>query len=154
VVSFRGSFRHSIDGKGRLALPKPFRRITGVKGDGREPFVVLTKGFNGCVSAYTPDEWARFEERMLSDPYTDQAARDFMLEIADYTMDAWVDTVGRILIPSIHMELGGFEKNREIRVLGLYDHFELWNVERFDRIRAKAEDTFEERAKRVFGRRP
>jgi MraZ protein len=153
VASFRGSFTHQIDGKSRLALPKPFRRITGVKRDGEEPYLVLTKGFNGCVSVYTEAEWEKFELKLRDDPFTDQAARDFVLELADATADVPVDTVGRILIPAVHMELGGFETKSEVRIIGLYDHFEIWSPARLDRHQGDTEGTFEERAQGFFGRR-
>ncbi len=153
VASFRGSFTHLVDGKSRLALPKPYRRITGVKRDGHEPYLVLTKGFNGCISVYTEAEWERFEDQVRSDPFIDQAARDFVLELADSTADVPVDTVGRILIPAGHMELGGFETKTEVRIVGLYDHFEIWNLERFGQHRGQAKGSFEERAKGFFGKR-
>lgn len=151
MASFRGSFRHSIDGKGRLALPKVFRRLIGVKQkDGPEPILILTKGFNGCVSAYTEDEWPAYERRLRDKPFEDQATRDFALELARWTMDVPVDTVGRVLIPQVHMDLGRFGKNDEILVLGMFDHIELWNPAEYDKQLATPDGTFEERAKNFF----
>jgi MraZ protein len=151
VASFRGSFRHSIDEKCRLALPKPFRRIVGVKQrQGPGPVLVLTKGFNRCVAAYTEEDWPRYENRLREEAFTDQRSRDFVLELAEMTFDAPVDTVGRILIPSQHMQMAGFEKSMEIMILGVFDHFELWNPERYAEHLAKSEGTFEERAQNFF----
>ena len=153
VASFRGSFIHQIDGKSRLALPKPFRRVTGLKRDGESPYLVITKGFNGCVSVYTEEEWDRFEAQVRADPFTEQSARDFVLELADSTADVPVDTVGRILIPATHMELGGFERGHEVRIIGVYDHFEIWNPETLRKHRGTAKGTFEQRAKGFYGRK-
>lgn len=151
LASFRGSFRHSIDGKGRLALPKTFRRLIGVKRkDGPEPVLVFTRGFNGCVSVYTEDEWPVYERRLRDKPFEDQETRDFALELAKWTMDVPVDTVGRVLIPQTHMELGGFERNREILVLGMFDHIELWNPGRYEERLAAPDRSFEERAGDFF----
>jgi MraZ protein len=151
LASFRGSFRHSIDSKCRLALPKPFRRIVGVKQpDEPEPFLIFTKGFNGCVAVYTEDEWPQYERRLRDKPFVDQGARDFALELADYTADVPVDTVGRVLIPQIHLDLGGFDKNEEIHVLGVFDHIELWSLARFAERRTNSKGTFEERAAGFF----
>lgn len=151
MASFRGSFRHSIDSKCRLALPKPFRRIVGVKQpDEPEPFLIFTKGFNGCIAVYTEDEWPQYERRLRDRPFVDQGARDFALELADYTADVPVDTVGRVLIPQIHLDLGGFAKNEEIQVLGMFDHIELWNLKRLEERRKGSKGSFEERASDFF----
>jgi MraZ protein len=154
VASFRGSFTHQIDGKSRLALPKPFRRITGVKRDGQEPFLVLAKGFNGCLAAYTEAEWEKFESRLRTEPFTDQEDRDFVLELASTTADVPIDTVGRILIPAPQLEIGGLEKNSEVRIVGLFDHFEIWSSAGLEKRKSQAKGTFEERAKGFFGQRP
>ena len=153
MASFRGSFTHQIDSKSRLALPKPFRRITGVKRDGEEPVLVLVKGFNGCLSAYTEADWEKFETRLRTDPFTDQENRDFILELADTTADVPIDTVGRILIPSRHLEIAGLERNSEVRIVGLFDHFEIWSSAGLEKQQGLAKGTFEERAKGFFGQR-
>ena len=153
LASFRGSFRHQIDAKGRLALPKPFRRITGVKRDGHEPVLVLTKGFNECVAAYSEEDWPAYEGQFREATFVEQGARDFMLELADQTRDVPIDTVGRILIPPVHMEIGGFSKNEEILVLGMFDHIELWNIARYEQHIAQSKGTFEERARDFFRRK-
>jgi MraZ protein len=154
VASFRGSFLHTIDEKGRLALPKPFRRIIGVKQkDGPQPVLVFTKGFNGSVALYSEDEWPAFEKVLRDLPFTDQGSRDFALELAEMTIDVPVDTVGRVLIPAKHMDLGGFEKNGDVLVLGMFDHIELWNPERFEERKRQSAGSFEERAARFFGRK-
>jgi len=151
LASFRGSFRHSIDGKGRLALPKNFRRHIGVKTKGgSEPVLVFTKGFNDCVAVYTEDEWPVYERRLRDRPFEDQETRDFALELAHWTTDVPVDTVGRILIPQIHMDLGGFERNGEVMVLGMFDHIEIWKPERYRSRLGTPAGTFEQRAKSFF----
>ncbi|MGQ0722581.1 MAG: division/cell wall cluster transcriptional repressor MraZ [Candidatus Eiseniibacteriota bacterium] len=151
MASFRGSFRHSVDGKGRLALPKTFRRIVGVKEKaGPEPVLIFTQGFNGCVGVYTEDEWPAYERRLRDRPFEDQQTRDFALELAKVTMDVPVDTVGRVLIPQIHMDLGGLEKNGDVLVLGMFDHIELWNPARYDKQLERIKGSFEERAKGFF----
>ena len=151
LASFRGSYRHSLDDKGRLALPKPFRKVTGVKKkEGPEPNLVLTKGFNNCVSMYTEKDWPRYEQKLREELFTDQGSRDFVLELAEQTMDVPIDTVGRILIPALHMEMGGFRRSQEILILGVFDHIELWDPQRYREHIAKSEGTFEERAKNFF----
>jgi MraZ protein len=154
LPSFRGAFHHSIDRKGRLALPKPFRRITGVKQrEGSEPVLVITKGFNECVSLFTEEEWPRYEARLREELFTEQSSRDFVLELAEVTQDVPIDTVGRILLPTTHMKMGGLEKLGDVLVLGMFDHIELWNPQRYRDHLSKTEGSFEERAKSFFRKR-
>jgi MraZ protein len=142
-----------VDGKGRLALPKTFRRIVGVKkSGGPEPILVFTQGLNGCIGVYTEDEWPTYERRLRDKPFGDQDTRDFALELARVTMDVPVDTVGRVLIPQIHMDLGGLEKNGEVLVLGMFDHIELWNPGRYEKRLSRPQGTFDDRARGFYDR--
>ncbi len=46
-----GEYEHTIDDKNRLTLPAKFRRAF-------EGGVVVTRGLDGCLWAWTPDGWA------------------------------------------------------------------------------------------------
>jgi len=48
---FLGTYRHSVDAKGRVAIPARFREQlpTGT---------VISKGAEGCLQLYPPQEWA------------------------------------------------------------------------------------------------
>src|SRR5437773_12248564 len=49
---FLGTYRHSVDAKGRVAIPARFREQlpTGT---------VISKGAEGCLQVYPPQEWAQ-----------------------------------------------------------------------------------------------
>ena len=55
----KGEYRHTIDAKGRLAMPAKLREELG------EHFTV-TKGLDGCLSVYPDAEWASLETRLRS----------------------------------------------------------------------------------------
>jgi MraZ protein len=148
--SFFGSFQHSIDGKSRLALPKPFREIVGVKEEGRAPFVMLAKGFNACLFAFPEDEWPRFEKTLREQPLNDPAALSFVREMAATIHKAPVDRVGRVVIPPTHLAQGGFDKGDEVLVLGMLRHFEIWNPARYEEYIRSSQGTYEERAQKLF----
>jgi len=154
VASFRGSFRHNLDAKGRLALSRSFRKVTGVKTDGVAPELVLTKGLNECIWGFTADEWPVYEQRLREKQFQGQESRDFVLEMMLHVEDVAVDAAGRILIPPAHLELGGLEKGKEVLVLGMIDHIELWNPGTYEEHIAKArrESSYEEKAKELFRR--
>jgi len=152
VASFRGSFSRSIDQKGRLALSKQFRRVTGVKTEGQEPFLVLTRGLNDCVWGFTEDEWPKLEARLRAHQLRDQTSRNFVLEMMRHVEDVGIDSVGRILIPQSHLEIAGLERGREVLVLGMLDHLELWNPDRYEKhiTRSREDSSYEEKSTELF----
>ena len=150
--SFLGSYDHLLDQKGRLALPRPFKRIVGVKEDGREPHLVLAKGFDGCLYGFSEEKWPRFEKTLREQSVSDEEARAFCREMADHLCPVPVDTVGRIVIPTSHLEIGKLKKGKEVKILGMVWYFEIWNLSVYSEYRkAKTSDgSYEERAKKLF----
>jgi MraZ protein len=150
--SFLGSYDHLLDQKARLALPRPFKRIVGVKEDGREPHVVLAKGFDGCLYGFSEEMWPRFERTLREQTVSDEEARAFCREMADHLCPVPVDTVGRIVIPTSHLEIGKLKKGQEVKILGMVWYFEIWNPSVYSEYRkAKtSKGSYEERAKKLF----
>ena len=68
---FIGEYRHSLDVKGRIIVPAKFR-------DGLGDKFVLTKGLDGCLFAYSKDEWTNFENKTKELPLTNKDARAFV----------------------------------------------------------------------------
>lgn len=152
MASFRGSFRHNLDAKGRLALSKSFRKVTGVKTDGVAPELVLTKGLNDCIWGFTSDEWPTYEQKLREKQFQGQESRDFVLEMMLHVEDVSIDAVGRILLPPAHLELAQLEKGEEVLVLGMIDHIEIWKPEAYEEhiAAARQESSYEEKAKELF----
>ena len=67
---FVGEFAHSIDDKGRLAVPIKFR---GTLTEG----AVVTKGLDGCLFLYTRKEWDKLAEKINNMPISQSNARAF-----------------------------------------------------------------------------
>jgi len=97
---FVGTYSHSIDDKGRIAIPRDFRELLPPSGPG-EVQVVVTKSVGGAPSldVYTPHEWATFEGRLRALPQfqerTRQLKRLYLAPARRLTLDAQ----GRILLP-------------------------------------------------------
>src|SRR2546429_9761571 len=49
---FLGTYRHSVDAKGRVAIPARFREQL-------PSGTVISKGAEGCLQVYPPQEWAQ-----------------------------------------------------------------------------------------------
>src|SRR5438067_1565008 len=65
-----GEYEHTIDDKNRLTLPARFRHVFA---EG----IVVTRGVDGCLSAYTPEDWETLVENRLGplDPLSKEGRR-------------------------------------------------------------------------------
>lgn len=122
-----GEYRPSIDPKGRISFPSKLREALG------ESFVI-TKGLDGCLSVYRMEAWDRLVEKVSALPAA--KARYIQRFIFASAADVEPDKQGRVLIPQTlreYAELGG----GEIVVVGLYDHAEIWNAQKWDKSNAE-----------------
>ena len=118
----KGEYRHTIDAKGRLAMPAKLRDELG------EHFTV-TKGLDGCLFVYPDAEWASLEARIRSLGNGEKARRIKRYYCAN-AFDAQLDAQGRILIPGNLREFACLEK--DVTVVGLLDHAEIWDTEKWN----------------------
>ena len=113
-----GEYNHTIDAKGRLSMPSKLRRDMG------EAFIV-TKGLDGCLFAFSQEEWKNFETKLKSLPLSDKNARNFVRFFLAGATECEIDKQGRFLIPSNLREAGKLEK--EAVIIGVGTRLEIWN---------------------------
>ena len=124
---FRGSSFHTIDAKGRIIIPARFREIIR---NGDQTGVMVSKMDNGLV-AYPFEEWHRIEEKILSLAEKSENMRRFRRVFIGGAFDCTCDKQDRILIPPTLREYAEVEK--EIVLVGVLDHFEIWSRSSWDR---------------------
>lgn len=130
---FRGSAPAKIDDRGRLKVPTDFRRNLE-ETYGSDVFVTSFKG--DCTHLYPLSIWADIEEQLARLPRTSSAKRRFLERVSYYGQQGRLDSQGRITIPPILRDSAGMDG--EVVVLGIQDHLEVWNRERFeDRLTAE-----------------
>ena len=117
----KGEYKHSIDAKGRLAMPAKLREELG------ERFTV-TKGLDGCLSVYPEKEWEALEDRIRGLGNGEKARRVKRYYFAN-AFDAQLDAQGRILIPAGLREFADLQK--DVVVIGQLYHAEIWNSEKW-----------------------
>ena len=127
---FIGEYRHSLDVKGRIIVPAKFR-------DGLGDKFVLTKGLDGCVFAYSKEEWANFEEKIKTLPLTNKDARAFVRFFFAGAVECEIDKQGRTLIPPMLREYAGL--NKDLVIIGVSNRVEIWSQEKWDNY-SEAED--------------
>ncbi len=127
---FIGEFTHSIDDKGRLAIPGKFR--AACKGG-----VVVTRGLDQCLFLYTKKEWVALAKKLAALPISQANTRAFARLMLAGAMDLNLDSQGRVLIPEYLRRYAGFKK--ETVVAGLYNRLELWDTTRWNRYKTATE---------------
>ena len=139
MATFRGSFQHSIDHKGRVSIPARFRRVLSVESN--DTLVVL-RGLDACVWLYPLEEFQRFEERLRARPMGDEASRRFQRMLLVDSRDETLDAQGRVAIPPRLIAHANLEK--DVIVIGLLDHMEIWNPNLFDQYLKSSNRTYED----------
>jgi MraZ protein len=139
---FRGSSFHTIDAKGRIIIPARFREIIR---DGDKPGVMLSKMDKGLV-AYTFAEWFKLEEKILSLADKSDTMRRFRRVFIGTAAECNCDKQDRILIPAPLRLYAGF--NKEIVLVGVLDHFEIWSRDNWEQENAALERDLQKEAVR------
>jgi len=114
-----GEYEHTIDEKNRLTLPAKFRQefVDGV---------VVTRGIDGCLNAYTRGDWQRLvEDRLRPLDTLNREVRLFQRFFFSGAAEAELDKQGRVMVPNALMESANLQ--REVVVAGVYDHLEIWD---------------------------
>jgi MraZ protein len=97
---FRGNSNHTLDPKGRLIVPARFRDELKESGvDG-----LMISRLDGCLVCYTFTEWVKIE-----------------------AFECMLDKQARIVIPPTLRQYANLDK--EIVLVGVLKHFEIWSQE-------------------------
>ena len=118
-----GEYEHSLDVKGRIIMPSKFREDIGDK-------FIVTKGLDGCLFAFSRDEWAKFEEKLSTLPISNKDARTFTRFFFAGAIDCELDKQGRFLISLPLREFAGF--NKDIVIVGMNSRIEIWSKEKWE----------------------
>jgi MraZ protein len=114
---FLGEYEHTIDVKGRMAVPAKFRAQM-------DHGSVIGKGMGTCLSVYTMQRWEEKSAELTSDKQSDEL-RDFERRIYPSASEIELDSQGRMIIPA---RLRAYAKlSNEVTVVGVRDHFEIWD---------------------------
>ncbi len=114
---FLGEFIHTIDEKGRLAIPARFRADLAIG-------LVVTRGIDRCLAIYPMEEWEQLADKVSGLPMTDRRARAFRRLVFANASDVTLDKQGRVLIPPRLREYAGLDG--EVVVTGLNTYIEVW----------------------------
>ena len=137
---FFGSFAHSLDEKGRLMIPRKMREELGFK-------VYIMKGFDGSLSIYTVERYQKLVEEFNKLSFTQQRNRDYLRAQFATTYEMDVDKLGRLQLPTAL--LNKFSISRNVIVLGIGDHIEIWDAKKYEEYENSVRNDFEKIAEEI-----
>lgn len=129
---FIGEYHHSVDGKGRMAVPAKFRERLK-KG------AVVTKGLDNCLVIYPQKAWEALAEKLSSLPISQANTRAFSRLMLAGAMDIELDKQGRMIIPEYLRKYGSLKK--KVVVAGLFNRLEIWDEKKWESYRSKTEQS-------------
>jgi MraZ protein len=134
---FRGHFEHSVDDKGRVAVPIPFREELSRLQDDR---LVATKyliGGNRCLDVYPFSAWRRLESSLAKNRFDPRYVR-FCNVYVSGAHELPIDVQGRVLLPLLLREYAGITRN--VLITGDVDKFRIWDRQVWHRAFGEDED--------------
>jgi MraZ protein len=124
VASFLGQHRYQLDTKGRIALPSRFKDAFGAT-------MLVILGRDAGLWAYAEEDWPKVTGQIDSGPLSSREERARARALYAHAERVNVDEQGRVVIPQFLREQARLE--REVVVLGISDHLEIWPAAEWDR---------------------
>ena len=86
---------------------------------------IVTKGLDGCLFAFSQNEWLNFETKLKALPLSDKNARNFVRFFLSGATECEIDKQGRFLLPSNLRTVAKLEK--EAVIIGVGTRLEIWD---------------------------
>lgn len=115
---FIGEYYHSLDEKGRTALPAKFRKDLKLG-------AVVTRGLDNCLFLYTKEAWQDLADKLAKLPISKANTRAFSRLMLSGAMEVEIDGQGRIILPEYLRKYAALKK--KLVIAGLYNRLEIWD---------------------------
>ena len=118
---FTGEYRHTIDAKGRVAVPARFRAELAAG-------AIVTRWIDTCLAIFPKLEWDKFADSVAQLPVSDAGARVFSRFVFSGAFEFLLDAQGRLVLPARPCAISPHLTNEAV-VVGSRNHIELWEPE-------------------------
>jgi len=138
---FLGTHAPKLDEKGRLILPAKFREeLAGG--------VVLTRGQEHCLYAFTAAEFERMYAQLREAPLAQKQARDYVRVMLSGAGSQTPGQQGRITLPAPLRAYAGLKK--DLAVIGAGARVEIWDAESWSTYLVAQEQVFADTAEEII----
>ncbi len=147
MPSFKGEYEHSVDEKGRVALPSRLRK--SLSPDAQERFTLL-RGLEPCLYLYPGDEWEKVEDKLSKINSFSKEGRTVKRNFLRHAEDVALDKQNRIQLSPQLTEWSGID-GRAI-FIGMGERIEIWSPEKLDSLDSELSfESYQELFERVMG---
>lgn len=133
ATGFVGEHLHTVDNKGRVALPAKFRETLG-------PRFMIARGLDKCLAVYPSEEWALVLDTIKALPQNQKEARAYARYFLSGATEVDPDRQGRVLLPQGLREYAGLLK--DVYVLGVGNRVEIWDKAAWDSLKLDIGERF------------
>ena len=133
---FIGEFAHSIDEKGRLAIPAKFRPRF-------KEGAVVTRWLEKSLAVFPAGRFTELQRTVAALPVSSSNARQFTRFLMSGAHDDEPDAQGRVALPQHLREYAGLKGDAV--VVGANDHLEIWAPQAWREYLADSEGSMAER---------
>lgn len=135
---FVGNYLHSVDAKGRFAVPVQYRSRLGPE----QRAFFFVPGRDRAIEVHLVDEWDEYERRYLENmpefsPEAQRAKRYLYSQMEEATLDSQ----GRLLLPK-HLR-DDARIGDTVIVAGHGSYYELWEPTRYQETMVKAREQYD-----------
>ena len=134
-IMFRGRSKHTLDDKGRLAIPARFKDTLNRK---EESCLVVTNYIN-CLRAYAKEDWRIIEDKASKLSTMDNAVNTYLRYYIGGAQECELKQ-GRITLPPDLRNIAGLSK--EVVLIGQLTMFEIWDKDLWEVEFGSAKDDF------------
>jgi len=129
---YNSLFQHGVDEKRRVQIPAKWRPT---EASVELTLILWPKSQEGpCVRVLPPKEMAQLMDSIDAMPNSDPNKTVLKRFIGSESVQATVDKSGRICLPEEMARAADIKD--EVVLVGLLDRFEIWNPDRFQKVKA------------------
>jgi MraZ protein len=128
---FLGRFEHSVDNKGRVAVPARFRGEL-------EGELIITRGNDRCLYLFTQEAWEPLASKLNALPTGDADARNLRRAVFSAAEPVEIDKQGRIMVPDHLRQYAGITGN--VAIIGLGNYVEIWDQQSWTELDDRIEE--------------
>lgn len=136
-----GEYHHNLDNKNRLMMPSKTLNELGLE-------VIVARGFEHCLMVYPMAKWERVIEKFSELSITKSDTRKFMRILLSGATSCKFDSQNRICLPAVLKSYADIDK--EVVILGLDDHLEIWSEEAYKQFLDDNLESFSEIAEKIY----
>jgi MraZ protein len=144
-MALTGTYDRNLDEKRRMAIPKRLLDDFGIE---NLTSLYIAPGTEKSLALYSPQGFDRLARKIARKGTTQTDVRTYVRLFYSRAERVEIDAQSRIRIPDRLADFAGLQ--RDVMLLGVNDHAEVWDVARWTEFNAAQSAAFDEMADRAF----